>query len=311
MWCMWDVFKFVLMHLHEQWACLRQFMTVVQKFAAQCMLFQTARWFEAGSTVYGCVLHYRWSGVASQTKVHLSQGGTWHAVHKPSQDLATRNNTCADFPFSKTPCLWGRVNFSRDLKHDRMLLCTIQKTWKANEPEKHGKTIKRRRNATLETLQTWKWICAGAHFSPQEMLVEMSPREMVVLALQEFSQQILQRPQIGIVCLRISSNCNLFHRPVTFIIGGLHLTQYWTPQHMSLIVSNWHLQLQGHDHDLSPAQLSYAPRMWGHGKVIPRCQIQSHTSTLPLHCITETAAGVGMNLYEYTKFNNITCTSKW
>ena len=54
---------------------------------------------------------------------------------------------------------------------------------------------------------------------------------------------------------------------------------------LSLIVSNWHLQLQGHDHDLSPAQLSYAPRMWGHGKVIPRCQIQSHTSTLPLHCI--------------------------
>ena len=52
---------------------------------------------------------------------------------------------------------------------------------------------------------------------------------------------------------------------------------------LSLIVSNWHLQLQGHDHDLSPAQLSYAPRMWGHGKVIPRCQIQSHTSTLPLY----------------------------
>ena len=51
---------------------------------------------------------------------------------------------------------------------------------------------------------------------------------------------------------------------------------------LSLIVSNWHLQLQGHDHDLSPAQLSYTPRMWGHGKVIPRCQIQSHTSTLPL-----------------------------
>ena len=25
-----------------------------------------------------------------------------------------------------------------------------------------------------------------------------------------------------------------------------------------------------------------AARMWGHGKVIPRCQIQSHTSTLPL-----------------------------
>ena len=52
---------------------------------------------------------------------------------------------------------------------------------------------------------------------------------------------------------------------------------------LSLIVSNWHLQLQGHDHDLSGAQLSYAPRMWGHGKVIPRCQIQSHTSTLPLY----------------------------
>ena len=28
-----------------------------------------------------------------------------------------------------------------------------------------------------------------------------------------------------------------------------------------------------------------AARRWGHGKVIPRCQIQSHTSTLPLHCI--------------------------
>ena len=118
------------------------------------------------STVYGGVLHYRWSGVAPQTKVHLSQGGSWHAFHKLFQDLATRNDTWADFPFRSF--LWGSVNFSRDLKHDRMLLCTIQKTWKANEPEKHGKTIKRRRHATLENLQTWKWICAGAHSFPHK-----------------------------------------------------------------------------------------------------------------------------------------------
>ena len=70
------------------------------------MVFQTARWF-AAQALYGGVLHYRWSGVASQTKVHLSQGGSWHAVHKPSQDLATRHNTCADFPFRKTLLLFG------------------------------------------------------------------------------------------------------------------------------------------------------------------------------------------------------------
>ena len=63
------------------------------------------------------------------------------------------------------------------------------------------------------------------HHIKNSLRVEMSPREMVVLALQEFSQQILQRPQIGIVCLRISSNCNVFHRLVTFIIGGLHPIQ--------------------------------------------------------------------------------------
>ena len=167
MWCMWDVFKFVLMHLHEQWACLRQFMTVVQK-VWQSTVYVVPNCTVVCSTVYGGVLHYRWSGVASQTKVHLSQGGSWHAVHKPSQDLATRNNTCADFPFRKTPCLWGSVNFSRDLEHDRMLLCTKQKTWKANEPEKHGKAIKRRRNSTLENLQISKLICTGADFSPHQ-----------------------------------------------------------------------------------------------------------------------------------------------
>ena len=56
------------------------------------MVFQSARWF-AAQALYGGVLHYRWSGVASQTKVHLSQGGSWHAFHKLFQDLATRNDT--------------------------------------------------------------------------------------------------------------------------------------------------------------------------------------------------------------------------
>ena len=87
-----------------------------------------------------------------------------------------------------------------------------------------------RRSKDVET-PLWK-ICKLENefvrrgiLSPEEMLVEMSPCEMVVLALQEFSQQILQRPQIGIVCLRISSNCNVFHRLVTFITGGLHPIQ--------------------------------------------------------------------------------------
>ena len=151
-WCIWDVFKFVLMHLHEQWACLRQFMTVVQK-VWQSTVYVVPNCTVVCSTVYGCVLHYRWSGVASQTKVHLSQGGSWHAFHKPSQDLATRNNTFANFPFCKTLLLFGAR-------------WTLVETWNTTgcccaRSRRHGKQTNQknmeRRSKDVET-PLWK-IC--------------------------------------------------------------------------------------------------------------------------------------------------------
>ena len=117
------------------------------------MVFQRARWFAAQcmvvfSIIDGQELPHKPKSTCPKVAVGTQSINRLKIL--PQETICT----CADFPFRKTPCLWGSVNFSRDLKHDRMLLCTIQKTWKANEPEKHGKTIKRRRNATLETLQT-------------------------------------------------------------------------------------------------------------------------------------------------------------
>ena len=116
------------------------------------MVFQSSQWFAAQCTVVFSIIDGQELPHKPKSTCPKVAVGT-HSINR-LKILPQETILAQIFLFLKRPSLWGSVNFSRDLKHDRMLLCTIQKTWKANEPEKHGKTIKRRRNATLENLQT-------------------------------------------------------------------------------------------------------------------------------------------------------------